>query len=236
MTQKRAVVFLAVLGLGALAACSPSDPAAEAAVTDTGAIVTLADTTVPAAPVATKTRALPAPRTLSSGRQFSISTTEAISSRTARAGDAFAATVVIDVVDEAGRVAIPAGSLVSGTITEVKSAPNSRTPGTLTLVVNGVTVRGKDYRMEARIDSLATERAGRPISGSDAAKVGIGAAAGAIVGQVITKDTKGTIIGAVVGAAAGAGVAMATKDSDIRLPAGTNIIITLTERLTIAGS
>jgi len=52
----------------------------------------------------------------------------------------------------------------------------------------------------------------------------------------IAKNPKGTVIGAVVGAAAGAGYAVATKDSDVRLPAGTHILITLNQRLIIGGN
>ena len=64
----------------------------------------------------------------------------------------------------------------------------------------------------------------------------MGAAAGAIVGQIIGKNPRGTIIGAAAGAAAGAGYAAATKDSDVRVPAGTHIIVTLRQRLAIAGN
>lgn len=162
--------------------------------------------------------------------------TQTISSRSAKPGDVFTATVVADVRDAMGRVAIPAGSVVSGTITDVKSAPDPSSSGTLTLAVNSVSVRGEGYPIDASIDSLATERAGRGVTGSDALKVGVGAAAGAIVGQVIGKDPKGTVIGAVVGAAAGAGYAVATKDSDIVLPAGTHVLVTLNQRLIITGS
>ncbi|HWH02801.1 MAG TPA: glycine zipper domain-containing protein [Gemmatimonadales bacterium] len=202
------------LGTLALASCKPADRTAEAA--------------------ATPPRA-PAGRTLDAGRQFSMSMMDTITSRTAKPGDAFRATVVTDVTDDAGRVAIPAGSVVSGTITDVKSAPNPSSPGTLTLAVNGVTVRGRHYPLDASIEGgLATELSGRAVSGGDVLRVGVGAAAGAIVGQVIGKNTKGTVIGAVVGAAAGAGYAAATKDSDIRLPAGTHVLVTLTRGLTVS--
>lgn len=178
----------------------------------------------------------PTTRALDAGRQFAVATTGTISSRTAKPGDDFGATVLNDVQDARGRVAIPAGAVVYGTITDVKSASSPSSAGTLTLAVNGVTVRGRNYPINASIDSLATERSGRGVTGSDAVKVGVGAAAGAIVGQIIGRNTKGTVIGAVVGAAAGAGYAVATKDSDIVLPAGTHILVTLTERLTISGS
>lgn len=207
------------LGIAALAACQPSGQAAEVSAKETS-----------------KAPATTTARTLEAQRQFSMATTETISSRTAKPGDVFTATVVADVQDAAGRVAIPAGSLVSGTITDVKSAPNPNSPGTLTLAVHSVAVRGRSYPINASIDSLATERSGQPISGGDAVKVGVGAAAGAIVGQIIGKNSKGTIIGAAVGAAAGGAYAAATKDGDIRLPAGTHILVTLTQRLNITRS
>jgi hypothetical protein len=207
------------VSVAALAACQPSSQAAEATAKQ---------------PV--KAPAVSSTRTLEASRQFSIATSATITSRSAKPGDAFTATVVADVQDAAGRVAIPAGSLVSGTITDVKSAPNPSSPGTLTLAVNSVAVNGRSYPINASIDALATERSGRPISGGDVAKVGAGAAAGAIVGQIIGKNPKGTIIGAVVGAAAGGAYAAATKDGDIRLPAGTHILVTLNQRLNITRS
>ena len=207
------------VSVAALAACQPSSQAAELAKKE------------PVKAPATSTT-----RTLEAFRQFSIATSATISSRSAKPGDAFTATVVSDVQDAAGRVAIPAGSLVSGTITDVKSAPNPSSPGTLTLAVNSVEVNGRSYPINASIDSLATERHGQPISGGDAVKVGVGAAAGAIVGQIIGKNSKGTIIGAVVGAAAGGAYAAATKDGDISLPAGTHILVTIQQRLNIVRS
>lgn len=210
--------LITAMSLAALAACQPSSQAAEVAKKD--AVKAPASVT----------------RTLEAWRQFSMATTATISSRSAKPGDVFTATVVADVQDAAGRVAIPAGSLVSGTVTDVKSAPNPSSPGTLTLSVNSVAVNGRSYPINASIDSLATERHGQPISGGDAVKVGVGAAAGAIVGQIIGKNSKGTIIGAVVGAAAGGAYAAATKDGDISLPAGTHILVTLSQRLNITRS
>ena len=208
--------FITALSLATLAACQPSSQAAELAKKE---------------PV--KAPATSSSRTLEAYRQFSMATTATISSRSAKPGDEFTARVVADVQDAAGRVAIPAGSLVTGTITDVKSAPNPNSPGTLTLAVSSVAVNGRSYPLNASIDSLATERHGQPISGGDAVKVGVGAAAGAIIGQVIGKNSKGTIIGAVVGAAAGGAYAAATKDGDISLPAGTHILVTLSQRLNI---
>jgi len=178
----------------------------------------------------------PATRTLAAGARFDVAATDTISSRTAKAGETFSARVIDDVKNAAGQVVIPAGAHINGTITDVKPAPNPRTPGTLTLSVTSVTVGGATYPIEAHVDSLETIHKGRGVTTGDAAKVGAGAAAGAILGRVIGGNSKGTIIGGVVGAAAGAGVASTTKDSDIVLPAGAHIIVRLTKELTVSGS
>jgi hypothetical protein len=144
--------------------------------------------------------------------------------------------VVQDVKNAAGQVVIPAGARVNGKITEVKPAPNPRTPGTLTLDVTSVTVRGNSYPIEAAVDSIETTHQGRGVTGGDAAKVGAGAAAGAILGRVIGGNSKGTVVGGVIGGIAGAGVASHTKDSDIVLPKGAHIIIRLTKELAVSAT
>ena len=189
--------------------------------------------TPPVSRPATPRPAAPATLTLVAGTHFDMAATDTITSRTAKVGDPFTARVVEDVRNAAGRVVIPAGSQVNGTISDVKPAPNPNTPGTLTLAVSSVTIRGTNYPLEASIDSLETVHKGRGITTGDAAKVGAGAAAGAILGRVIGGNKKGTIIGGIVGGAVGAGVAQTSKDSDIVLPAGAHIIVTVTKALTV---
>lgn len=170
--------------------------------------------------------------TAGTGTHVSLAVANAISSRSAKAGEEFTATVSSDVTDAAGHVVIPAGSTVHGTITEVQPG-GTKNPGTLTLAINSVSVRGESYPLDATIESAATVREGRGVTGKEAAKVGAGAAVGAIAGRILGKDTKGTIIGGVVGAAAGAGVAAATRTIDIVLPAGGQVDIALTKPVTV---
>jgi hypothetical protein len=178
----------------------------------------------------------PALARLGVGTKMDIAATDTISSRTAMVGDGFTARVVEDVRNAAGKVVIPAGSAVTGKITDVKPAPNPRTPGTLTLSVTSITVRGTSYPIDASVDSLETIHKGRGVTTGDAAKVGAGAVAGAVLGRVLGGNKKGTIIGGVVGGAAGAAAVSASKDSDIVLPAGAHIIIRLTKELAVAAS
>lgn len=180
--------------------------------------------------------AKPAKLTLGSGAILDIAAADTISSRTAKVGDPFTAHVVEDVRNSAGKVVIPAGSTVNGTIADVKAAPNPRSAGTLTLSVTSITVRGTSYPLDATVDSLETVHKGRGITAGEAEKVGGGAVAGAVLGRVLGGNKKGTIIGGIVGGLAGAGVAAETKTSDIVLPKGAHIIIHLTKELAVAAS
>jgi len=180
--------------------------------------------------------ARPAMLQLGVGTKIDVAANDTLSSRTARTGDTFTAHVVEDVTNAQGKIVIPAGAAVSGSITAVKPAPNPHTPGTLTVSITSITVHGNSYPIEASVDSLETIHKGRGVTSGDAAKVGAGAAAGAILGRVLGGNSKGTIIGGVVGAAAGAGVASQTKDSDIVLPKGAHIIIRLTKELAVSAT
>jgi hypothetical protein len=176
----------------------------------------------------------PTSYTLATGVLVDAVLTDVISSRHAHTGDGFTASVATDVTTAAGRVAIPAGSTIQGTITDVSSAPNRRSTGRLTLAISSVTVRGQTYPLDASIDSLRTITEGRGIEPVDAARVGVGAAAGAILGRVIGGDSKGAIIGGVAGGVAGAVVSDIMKDEDIVLPAGSHLMLTLRQRLNVA--
>ncbi len=180
--------------------------------------------------------ARPALARLAAGTTIDIAAADTISSRSAKVGDPFTAHLVEDVRNAAGHVVLPAGSAVTGKITDVKPSPNPHTPGTLTLSVSSITVRGASYPLDATVDSLETVHKGRGVTTGDAAKVGAGAVAGAILGRVLGGNKKGTIIGGIVGGAAGAAVAHETHDSDIVLPAGAHIIIHLTKELAVAAS
>ena len=170
---------------------------------------------------------------VAAGTRVDATINDTISSRHGMVGDTFTARVTTDVRDAGGWIAIPEGSTVQGTITDVSSAPNSNSTGTLTLAVSSMTVRGSTYYVEASIDSLDTVQQGRGVEGGDVARVAGGAAAGAILGRVIGGNSKGAVIGAVVGGAAGAVVSAAIKDVDVVLPAGSHMVLTLRQRLTV---
>ncbi len=185
------------------------------------------------APAPKPAPAKPAPLMLTAGTRVPLTANDTITTRSAKAGDPFTATVSQDVKDARGRVVIPAGASVSGTITAADPAPNPNSTGRIELSATSVSVRGKSYPIEASVVSMDTIMKGRGVTKADAAKVAGGAVAGAILGKIIGKNTKGAVIGGAAGAAAGVAVARASRDIDVVIPKGAAITIKLDKSLTV---
>ena len=236
---------LAALAVAGLLGCAKGEQANQSA-DSTARNLTLAPTEstaamkdVPAAkPPETKKEppkpAAPTSFTLAAGSHFSASAGDSITTRSAKAGDAFTATVSQDVRDAAGHVVIPAGSSIAGSIVAAEPAPNPRATGRLELSVTNVTVRGKSYAVNGTVESKDTVMQGRGVTAADAAKVGGGAAIGAIAGKLLGKNAKGAIIGGAAGAAAGAAAAARSRDVDVVLPKGAAMRVKLDAPLTVS--
>jgi hypothetical protein len=187
----------------------------------------------PAPAPAPAPRPAAAPASLASGTMIKATMDDSISSRKNKAGQTVTATTIEDLKDGSGRTVVPAGSTISMTITAIKESENkSDKTGTLTLSVADITVNGKTYGLSAEIDSIARSLQGRKTNEGDIAKVGAGTAVGAVVGRVIGGSTKGAVIGGVIGGAVGTQRAIETKDRDVVVPAGSRIILRLTEKFT----
>jgi Glycine zipper len=177
----------------------------------------------------TPTTARPAPAPapmLDEGTSVGLTATDSINSRHNKKGDPVMATSESDVKDSRGRVVIPAGAVFSGTVSDI--APGTPSHPRLVITFNRVGFGGKTYAVQATVDTMATTTKGRGITTGTAAKVGAGAVIGGIAGRLIGGNKTGTAVGAAAGAVAGAGVAHATRDEDIILPAGAMVRITLT--------
>jgi hypothetical protein len=81
--------------------------------------------------------------------------------------------------------------------------------------------RGERYPIAARVNLRAPAT-----TGEDAAKIGIPAAGGAIIGGLMG-GKKGAAIGTAVGGGAGAAVVLTTPGHDIRLPGGAPLSLRL---------
>jgi hypothetical protein len=152
-----------------------------------------------------------------------------ISSELARVEDKVEARVTRDVrVD--GRVAIPAGSTVKGSVTEVDRG--SRLKGKARLAVRFHTVVLADgTQLNLKTDPVVRE--GQSSTGQTAAKVGGAAIGGAILGAILGGG-KGAAIGAAAGGAGGTAAAMANQSDPATLTAGSNVSVRMQAPVTVA--
>ena len=214
------------------------DSAARAALADTNAPVpdTVAaaaaahDTASPlvTAPSAASTAAA---RTLPIGTEIHVALDDSINSRTDTVGRAVTAVVMENVTGSDGKTLIAAGAPVHFTVTRLSPARSKSAQGRLRLQVEGLGVGGEIQKISADVQPVPHELRGRGVTAGDAAKVGVGAAGGAVLGKVIGKDTKGAVIGGVIGAAGGAVVASQTATRDVVVKAKTPVVLVLTQPL-----
>ena len=197
-------------------------------VADTTAV---AETTSPAAGMSSA-RSTAAMRTLPVGTEIHAALDDSISSRRDSVGGTVTASVTENVTGSNGKTLIAAGTPVRLTITRLTPAKSKGSQGSLVLRVEGVALNGQLQPVKADVQPVPRELRGRGVTGSDAAKVGVGAAGGAVLGRVLGGSTKGAVIGGVVGAAGGAVVASQTTTRDVVVQAKTPLVFVLTAPLT----
>jgi hypothetical protein len=172
-----------------------------------------------------------AARTLPIGTEIHAALDDSISSRRDTAGRSITAEVTQSVTGAGGKILIPAGSTVRFTVTRLSAAKSKSSQGRFAMSVDGIEVGGGLQKVEAEVRPVPRELRGRPVSGSDAGKVGAGAVGGAVLGGVIGGNTRGAVIGGVVGAAGGAVVANQTATRDVVVKAKTPVTFVLTAPL-----
>lgn len=154
------------------------------------------------------------------GTTISVTIDQSVSSKDAKAGQIVTGTVARDVTS-GGKVIIPRGSPAKLSVSSVQASGRLSTPAKLWLRLRSVTVHGKSY-------DVGTNSAGKTMSGKgkrDAAFIGGGAGAGALIGAV-AGGGKGAAIGAAAGAGAGTAGAAATGKKDVVFPAETRLSFT----------
>jgi hypothetical protein len=187
--------------------------------------------------------------TVTSGTRVPLSLINSVSTKHAAEGDrVYLETVFPILVD--GRIVIPPGSYVAGTITQVKRPGRVKGRGELYLrfdsltLPNGVT---RDFRARVgALDGRATEELDKAEGkiksegdkGGDAQKVGeataAGASIGAISGSVAGRPGMGVGVGAAAGAAAAVVGVLASRGPDAVLAKGTTVEMVLDRPLVFA--
>ena len=153
--------------------------------------------------------------------------TSTISSRVAKPGDEFEATVAEPVVVE-GRSAIPKGAHATGTVTDAKKQGTFKGEAVLAVRLTRVEIRGNGY-------TISTDTYGGTQKGKGkrtAVVTGGGAAVGALIGG-LAGGGKGAAIGAGVGAGGGLAASGATGGKNVEFPSESSITFKLKDPVTI---
>ena len=151
-----------------------------------------------------------------------------VTSERARVEDPVEARVTRD-VRVGGRVAIPAGSLVHGTVTEVERGGKVRERARLGIRFHTVTLANGE-KLALRTDAITRE--GSDPGRESAAKIGGAAIGGAILGAILGGG-KGAAIGAGVGAGGGTAAVMASDRSTVTIPAGSTVSVRVRQPVSV---
>ena len=187
------------------------------------------------APVATPPAptASAAARTLPVGTEIHAALDDSINSRNDTVGRTVTAVVMENIIGADGKTLIRAGAPVRFTVTRLSPARSKSAQGRLRLKVDGIGVGNELRQVTADVRPVPHELRGRGVTAGDAAKVGVGAAGGAVIGKVVGKSTEAAVIGGVVGAAGGAVVASQTATRDVFVKARTPVVLRLTQPLLV---
>jgi hypothetical protein len=151
-----------------------------------------------------------------------------LSSERARLEDRVDARVSRDVM-AAGRVAIPAGSRMIGSVIEIDKGGKVKTPAHIGIRFHTL-VLADGNQVALRTEPIF--RNAESPAGSSAKKIGGATVAGAILGGILGGG-KGAAIGAAAGAGGGSAAVMAGDRAAVNLPAGTFVNATLSSPATI---
>ena len=166
--------------------------------------------------------------TLDVGTVLSVRLIEALSSDRNHPGDTFTASLDEPLVVE-GMVIAEKGARVEGRIVDTTQA--GRVKGLSAINLELTSLMTSDGQRVA-ISTESFKKEGQESKKKDAAKVGGGAALGAIIGA-IAGGGKGAAIGAGVGGAAGTGAVVATRGDAAVLASETKLTFHLSNSVTI---
>lgn len=182
----------------------------------------------PAPAAAPKPEPPPEPKfrevTIPAGTALRVSVLSTLGSKTSQIEDPVRGALAEPVI-LSGRTALPKGTEITGTVTDVKESARVKGKAMLAFRFERLLFDGETHRIQtARVTVEAQQN-----KGDDVKKGGAGAGLGAIVGGIAGGGT-GAAIGAVAG---GTGAVLATKGREVEIPPGTVVSALLQSALTI---
>ena len=172
-------------------------------------------------------------RSLPSGTAIDVTLDQEIGTKSSKVGDTFTATVVNPIVATNGATTVPAGSKIQGKITGLDTSDKMGDQAAIKVDFDRIVVNGTSYPLNAKV--TATELKTRGESREETIrKAGVGAAAGAVLGAIVSGgDLDKILLGGVLGAAAGTVISLGMGDVEGVLPAGTNLKLQTTQTIAL---
>ncbi len=214
----------------------PSEPAEQVVVVRPLSAPDAAAAASPAPAAAAPAPAGPPPvamGTVDAGTTFAVHPLARVCTNTFKPGERFTATLSQSVAGSNGAM-IPSGSSVVLRVDEATRSINSNDSLKLSFGIVSVRVGQQSYDVSGKVSqTVPLEKVRVQTTGDQVKKVGIGAAIGALAGQLLGHNTRSTVLGGAVGAAAGGAVAAGTTDYDGCVPTTADLAVTLEQPLRI---
>jgi hypothetical protein len=182
------------------------------------------------------TAATPANRSvLPAGTAMTARLNQSLGTSGSKEGDQFTATVTNAVVAQNGATAVPAGAMLFGHVTGLHSATLPTDQALIRLAFDSISVNGRTVPFDGSITNVAVRNeSGNPSTSSTVRDAAVGAAAGAVLGGIISGgDLSKMITAGLLGAAAGTAISLGTGTGQAVIPAGTTMTVRSTQEVRI---
>lgn len=180
------------------------------------------------------TAAPPNARTLPAGVTMNLALDQQLGTNSSHTGDAFSATVIDPVVAQNGRLTVPSGARVWGHVSGVTPANNATQTAALVLDFDSLTFNGRHYPFAANVTATNLQKQGGASTSETVKSGAIGAAAGAVLGAVLSGgDRDKILLGAGLGAVAGTAISLGRSGENGVLPAGSRLSVQTTQDIAL---
>lgn len=171
---------------------------------------------------------LPTANAIPAGTLMTVELDQTLSTKRSRVGDRFTARVTTPLVAADGRVVVPRGAVVSGTVTGLDDSDHLGDIAAIRIYFDRLMLRGRTYPFEAEVvdtDVRLEPEDRRRI----AERAALGAAAGAALGAIISGgELEEILLGGALGAGLGTIISLGVGDVEAALPAGSAMTLRTT--------
>lgn len=180
--------------------------------------------------------ATPANRSvIPAGTAMTARLNQSLGTSASKEGDQFTATLTNAVTAQNGATAIPTGATLHGHVTGLHAATLPTDQAVIRLAFDSLSFFGRSYPFDGSISNVAVRNeSGNPSTSSTVRDAVTGAAAGLVLGAIITGgDLSKMITAGLLGAAAGTAISLGTGTGQAVIPEGTTMTVRSTQEVRV---